>query len=73
MIKRRRQDRANGEDFHCTRKMNCSIASGEGQFCYVVLISARALFKPVRKQGKDTVESRFLEPRRKTKIGSRNR
>ena len=37
------QDRANGENFSCTREMQCSIASGEGQFCYVVRISARAL------------------------------
>ena len=44
--------------------MNCSIANGEGQFCYVVLISARALVKPVCKQGSKYrlifVESLFI-------------
>ena len=35
----------------CAREMNCSIASDKGQFCFVVLISARALVKPVCKQG----------------------
>ena len=31
--------------------MNCSIVSGEFQFCYLVLISACTLLKPVCKQG----------------------
>ena len=31
--------------------MTCSIASGEGQFCYIALISERTLIKLVCKQG----------------------